>query len=237
MADYAKNWDAYYRRTYQLMKSKSLWEVAPEEGVGPHLDLLKKECAPTLPFFDVGCGTGEQAHYLRDFFPNVVGLDVAETALRIARERYSDTDLRFLQFDIANTAQAAELQREYERVNMFIRGVLHQTLPADRANIQDNLAMLLGKQGKLLLVEVADDIRAHLQSRVPSFNDLPTRMRQALMSNLPPVGLSEQTLHQWFPSSTFKLDHIEKTFLATNLVLPSGERLQIPAIQVLVSVS
>jgi hypothetical protein len=79
-------------------------------------------------------------------------------------------------------------------------------------------------------MEVANNIRAHLQEKVPSFSDLPAHMRRALMSNLPPVGLSVDNLPEWFPTSEFTILASGDGFLATNLVLPDESILEIPAV-------
>lgn len=236
MAEYAKNWDSYYRRTYRLLESKSLWEVSPERAVEIDKERFLPHFNAELPIIDIGCGTGEQAMCLKKYAPKVVGVDVADTAVVIANERYKDAaDVSFSTFDIADVETAKQMAAEHGDSNIYIRGVLHQTLPEDRAKILQTILTLLGEKGKLYMMEVADNIRAHLQEKVPSFSDLPAHMRRALMSNLPPVGLSVENLPEWFPESSFSILEAGDGFLATNLVLPDESILGVPAVYAVIS--
>lgn len=237
MADYAKNWDKYYRRTYHFLQNKSLWEVNPSEAVAVDQKHFGTYLTTDLPIIDIGCGTGEQAVFLRQHYPKVLGVDVAKEAIKIAQERYQTVDVTFDTLDISDVSKAREIAAELGPSNIYIRGVLHQTLEEDREDILTVLQLLMGAKGRLYLIEVADNIRQHLQEQVPSFTQLPDSMRRALVSNLPPKGLSEEHLTDWFPSDQFQLLKAGSGFLATNLELPDGDMLQVPAIFAVVQIN
>ncbi|PTM08496.1 MAG: hypothetical protein DA408_20425 [Bacteroidetes bacterium] len=236
MANYAVNWDNYYRRTYKLLKSKSLWEVNPDIAVEKDRLYFQSYLSANLPIIDIGCGTGEQANCLRKYYPKVIGLDVAQQAIAIAQQRFKETDIIFDTFDITDINSAEVLAANHGSCNIYIRGVLHQTLPEDRALILASIQLLLGKEGSLFLIEIADNIRAYLQEKVATFSELPISMQRALMSNLPPVGLSMEKITEWFDPDIFTIKFSGHAFLATNLLLPDESNLTIPAVHAIITI-
>lgn len=69
----------------------------------------------TGPVLDAGCGTGENALHVAALRVPVVGVDVAETALAIAREKAADRGLE-VEFAAADALQLQLLGRTFETV-------------------------------------------------------------------------------------------------------------------------
>jgi len=67
------------------------------------------------PVLDAGCGTGENALYLASLGLSVLGVDVAETALAIAREKADDRGIA-LEFAAADALQLGRFGRRFETV-------------------------------------------------------------------------------------------------------------------------
>src|SRR4029453_656573 len=64
---------------------------------------------------DAGCGTGENALYLASLGLSVLGVDVAETALAIARAKAADRGIA-VEFVAADALQLERLGRMFQTV-------------------------------------------------------------------------------------------------------------------------
>jgi ubiquinone/menaquinone biosynthesis C-methylase UbiE len=64
---------------------------------------------------DAGCGTGENALHVASLGLSVLGVDVAETALAIAREKADDRGIE-VEFAVADALQLERLGRRFKTV-------------------------------------------------------------------------------------------------------------------------
>jgi ubiquinone/menaquinone biosynthesis C-methylase UbiE len=82
---------------------EELWERLPDElsppDYGRRLAYLRAGARPGDRALDIGCGTGEFTAELAAAGANVVGIDVAEAALRRARTRHPALDFRIAEID------------------------------------------------------------------------------------------------------------------------------------------
>jgi SAM-dependent methyltransferase len=227
---YGRYWDAFYAKTYVQGARKALWDVPAEWSVGKDLEIFQGHFQPSLPVLDIGCGTGVQAHYLAGVYAQVIGIDAAPTAIELARGHHLRPGLEFLAADAADAADCARLHERWGDMNLYMRGVLHQVEADSQAQFVDNLARLMGKQGRLYFIEVADHIRAYFAEASSGFHELPTAVQEVFVSNLPPHGLNLDMLPRLFPSERFEIIQCGPGGLRTNLVLPSGRAIEIPAV-------
>src|SRR5712671_5894236 len=91
-------WDASYR------DGPAPWDIGQPQ---PAMVRLASEGGFAGAVLDAGCGTGENALHVASLGLSVLGIDVAETALAIARAKADD---RGIEVDFA-VADAFELQR------------------------------------------------------------------------------------------------------------------------------
>lgn len=230
MSDYAANWDRYYQHTYHQRKSESLWAVNHKVAAAEDYQRFKDFFVSSLPCLDLGCGTGEQAAYLKQYYAKVIGADVSPAAIEIAQQRFQQAGLSFCHFDISVPHEVESFINTNGACNVYVRGVLHQIKDNDRLAVQNALHTLLGTTGTLYINEVGAGIRTYLEGMGKNFSHLPTRMRLALLSNLPPVGLSVDKLEEWFPAQRFSILTKGNAALATNLQLADGKPLAIPSV-------
>lgn len=115
----------------------------------PHVDLA-------LPLVDLGCGNGTQTRFLAEHFPRVIGVDVSEAGLAIAREINGAREVDYRRVDVLDPAGIAALHDELGDVNVYVRGVVHQLDPADRPTAVSALAVLAGTRGRVFLSELLD---------------------------------------------------------------------------------
>ncbi len=232
--EYGQYWDAFYRKTYVQGARKALWDVPAALSVGRDLEIFKSAFLPGLPLLDIGCGTGEQARFLAAHYPKVVGADASPTAVALASAEPASGNLEFRVLDIADPEACAELHRLYGDMNLYMRGVLHQVDAAEHPQAVSNFSLLMGRSGRLYFIEVADNIRSYFAGAAHGFHELPKAVQEVFVSNLPPHGLNLEQLPRLFPAPEFQILASGESHLLTNLMLPRGEAVRIPAVYGLV---
>jgi len=100
-------WDASYRRD----------EPAPWDIGGPQPAVVRLASAGGIAgtVLDAGCGTGENALFVASLGLSVLGVDVAETALAIAREKAAGRGVE-VEFAAADALQLERLARKFRTV-------------------------------------------------------------------------------------------------------------------------
>jgi SAM-dependent methyltransferase len=99
-------WDASYQ------DGPAPWDVGHPQ---PAVMRLASEGGFTGPVLDAGCGTGENALHVALLGLQVLGVDVAETALEIARAKAVHRGLQ-IEFAVADALDLESLGRTFETV-------------------------------------------------------------------------------------------------------------------------
>ena len=103
---------------------------------------------------DAGCGTGENALHLASLGLSVLGVDVAETALAIARATAADRALE-VEFAAADALRLDRLERTFGTV--LDCGLFHTFDPGERSRYVASLGSVTEHDGTLHLVCFSDD--------------------------------------------------------------------------------
>lgn len=141
-------WDAAYRRGVPPP-----WDIGRAQ---PELERLADSGAISGRVIDVGCGTGENALMLAAHGLEVVGVDVARTAVERARDKAAERGLA-ADFHVWN---ALELGRLIERIGLFDcaidSGVFHTFSDEERAAYVSGLASAVRPGGWLFLMAFSE---------------------------------------------------------------------------------
>jgi len=103
---------------------------------------------------DAGCGTGENALHVASLGLPVVGVDVAETALAIARAKADDRGIE-VEFAAADAFELEGLGRRFETV--LDCGLFHTFDADERPGYVASLASVTQQGGTLYLLCFSDD--------------------------------------------------------------------------------
>ena len=104
---------------------------------------------------DAGCGTGEHALLVASLGLSVLGVDVAETALAIARKKAADRGIE-VEFAVADALQLERLGRRFETV--LDCGLFHTFDDDDeRTRYATSLASVTEHDGTLYVLCFSDD--------------------------------------------------------------------------------
>ncbi len=103
---------------------------------------------------DAGCGTGENALHIASLGLSVLGVDVAETALAIARAKAGGRVIE-VEFAAADAFQLARLGRRFETV--LDCGLFHTFDDGERPGYVASLASVTRRDGTLYVLCFSDD--------------------------------------------------------------------------------
>jgi SAM-dependent methyltransferase len=106
------------------------------------------------PVVDAGYGTGENALYVASLGLPVLGVEVAETALAIARKKADDRGIE-VEFAVADAFQLEHLGRGFETV--LDRGLFHTFDGDERPRYVASLASMTEHGGTLYVLCFSDD--------------------------------------------------------------------------------
>jgi SAM-dependent methyltransferase len=139
-----KPWDASY------LDGPAPWDTGQPQ---PAILRLASEGTFAGAVLDAGCGTGENALHLASLGLRVLGVDVAETALSLAREKAADRGLD-AEFVVADALHLDRLGRVFETV--LDCGLFHTFDRDERRGYVASLASVTGRGGHLYVLCFSD---------------------------------------------------------------------------------
>lgn len=138
-------WDASY------LDGPAPWDIGQPQ---PAILRLAGEGAFAGVVLDAGCGTGENALHVASLGLNVLGVDVAETALSIAREKAAARGID-ADFVVADALHLERLGRTFETV--LDCGLFHTFDSGERRDYVASLASVTSRGGDLYVLCFSDD--------------------------------------------------------------------------------
>jgi SAM-dependent methyltransferase len=136
----ASQWDDVYRQ------GGAPWDIGRPQ---PAFVRLADAGEISSPVLDSGCGTGEHALMLAERGFEVLGVDVAPTAIDLAREKARQRGLSVV-FEVGDVLALDRLGRQF--ATMMDSGVFHTFVDADRPRYVSSLASVLEPGGVLHLL-------------------------------------------------------------------------------------
>jgi SAM-dependent methyltransferase len=137
-------WDASY------LDGPAPWDIGQPQ---PAIARLADEGAFTGAVLDAGCGTGENALHVAARGRHVLGVDVAETAVSIARKKAADRRLD-AEFMVADALRLDELGRRFDTA--LDCGLFHTFDRAERRDYVASLASVTRPGGHLYVLCFSD---------------------------------------------------------------------------------
>ena len=137
-------WDASYHH------GPAPWDIGRPQ---PALVRLASEGEFAAAVLDVGCGTGENALHVASLGFSVLGVDVAETALAIAREKAAERRIQ-VEFVAGDAFQLKHLGRTFQTV--LDCGLFHTFDSKERTQYVATLASVTEHGGTLHVLCFSD---------------------------------------------------------------------------------
>lgn len=165
-------WNAFWT-TLPAEPGTALWDSAPELTAERHIPLFREYFDPRLPLVDLGCGNGRQTQRLARDFARVVGIDIAEAAVKLAAEAFPAANVTYRCADLLDRRTAAALRAELGDANVYVRGVLHQLPPDGRTTMLGAIKVLLGGSGHVFAHELTERTGWYIQELLADGASLP----------------------------------------------------------------
>lgn len=138
-------WDASYR------DGPAPWDIGRPQ---PAIVRVASEGGFVGAVLDAGCGTGENALHVASLGLPVLGVDVAETALAIARAKAADRGIK-VEFTAADALKLERLGRRFETV--LDCGLFHTFDGGERPGYVASLASVTEHDGTLYVLCFSND--------------------------------------------------------------------------------
>jgi SAM-dependent methyltransferase len=138
-------WDASYDH------GPPPWDIGRPQ---PVIVRLASEGRFAGTILDAGCGTGENSLHIASLGLSVLGVDVAETALALARQKARERGIE-VEFATADALHLARLARRFETV--LDCGLFHTFNAAERSRYVASLASVTEHDGILYVLCFSDD--------------------------------------------------------------------------------
>lgn len=226
--DYRNAWESYWRETSDA-PGEAIWDSDPSLTAEPHTELLLPYADTALPMVDLGCGNGTQTRYLAGRFPKAVGVDLSHAAIEHARRADAAGVAEFEQLNLVDGAAVRELHRRLGDCHVYMRAVIHQSRPENRAAVADAVAELVGTRGRAFVVELVSASRDVLRRAAEGPDGPPPKLRRVFAHGLKPADASDEEVPALLAEAGLDIFTSGDTALAQTEYLADGTRIELPA--------
>ncbi len=226
---YRDAWEGFWRDAPDE-PGAAIWDAEAGLVAERHLALFAPHLAdPALPVVDLGCGSGTQTRFLAERFDRVLGADLSAAAVELARRRDPAGRAEYVQLDATDAGAVRELHDRLGDVNLYLRGVIHQSESADRRAVAEAVGVLMGERGRALLVELSEAAKPFLGQLMASPAGPPPKLRPVFEHGLAPAEVADAALGELLDEAGLAVLASGDLPLATTEFATDGERIELPA--------
>ncbi|MGW3180204.1 class I SAM-dependent methyltransferase [Kitasatospora sp. NPDC001119] len=226
---YLDAWEGFWRDAPEE-PGGVIWDAEPARSAERHLTLLRPHLAdPALPIVDLGCGNGTQTRFLAERFPLALGVDLSAAALDLARRCDPAGRAEFTRLDATDPEAVRALHQRLGDANVYVRGVIHQSEPADRPRVVEAIHILLGDRGRAFVFELAEAAKGVLGELVHAPDGPPPKLRPVFSHGLAPAEVADAVFPELFRTAGLDVLATGELPLATTESAADGSRIELPA--------
>ena len=222
-------WDGYWTSIGRTPEDV-FWDAEAERVAALDLERFEAFVDRRRTLVDFGCGNGTQTRFFAGRFDRVIGVDVSEAAIKLARCATPSPSTSYRILDGLRPEQAQALHEEIGDASVYVRGVLHQLAPEDRTACASSIDALIGSAGILFIVELSWSAEDYFASFVARHGGLPPSLLRAFRFGLKAGGLSDEELDSLFPATRYEVLARGESIIHTTHALPQGGFMEIPAL-------
>ncbi|MFJ1597340.1 class I SAM-dependent methyltransferase [Streptomyces sp. NPDC088261] len=223
---YRDAWEGYWRETSDA-PGEAIWDSDASLSSVPHSALLLPYADASLPVVDLGCGSGTQTRYLATLFARAVGVDLSAAAVEHARRADTEKAATYEQLNLVDADAVEALAARLGDTNVYMRAVIHQSEPQDRAAVAGAVARLVGARGRAFVVELTSASKAVFQRAVEA--GTPAKLQRVFDHGLRPAGAADEEVPDLLRAAGLKILDSGDTVLPQTEHLPDGTRIDLPA--------
>ncbi|NUS18104.1 MAG: class I SAM-dependent methyltransferase [Streptomyces sp.] len=225
---YAKAWESFWEDA-PYGQGGVLWDADPALTAARHLAYFEEHFDPGLPLVDLGCGNGTQTRFLAGRYRQVVGVDLAHAAVARATRDDPRGLAAYQQLDGVDTDAVRALHDELGDANVYMRGVLHQSDPADRSRLVDGIATLVGQRGRAFVVELAEAAKGVLGALARDPAGPSPKVGAIFSHGIAPGEVADAAVPGYFAAAGLRVLGAGEEPLATTEFRPDGSRIEVPS--------
>ncbi|MFC5719276.1 class I SAM-dependent methyltransferase [Streptomyces gamaensis] len=222
-------WEGYWQDTSDT-EGEAIWDADPSLTAAVHLALLEPHMDPALPIVDVGCGNGTQTRYLATRFAHTVGVDISHAAVEHARRADTKGSAAFEQLDLTDTDRVRALAARLGDSNVYLRAVIHQSPPENRAPVAEAVAHLLGRRGRGFVVELTNAAKGVLQELAQRPEGPSEKFQRVVAHGLRPADTADGEVAALLRGAGLEILAEGAVALAMTEFHPDGRRVELPAV-------
>lgn len=225
---YSKAWEGFWEETSDV-PGEAIWDSDPALTAAPHLALLAPCLDPTLPIVDLGCGNGTQTRFLATRFPRALGVDLSRAAVEHARRANGAGSAEFEQLDLVDTEAVRALHGRLGDCNVYMRAVIHQSDPQDRAAVAEAVAELVGARGRAFVAELRGRAKEVLQEAARRPGGPSRKLQRVFAHGLRPAEVADYEVRELLGAAGLELFAEGDIDLAMEDFHADGRRVELPA--------
>jgi SAM-dependent methyltransferase len=216
--NYRDAWETFWE-TVSDDPQDVLWNASHEQAVAIDWQHLKEFMVEDdeLPLVDVGCGDGTQTTFFSGRVKRTIGVDVSQAAIDIANKSINTVEgVTYQVLDLLKDTACRDFHESIGDAHVYMRGVLMQFLPADRAAAANNLQTILGARGCLYLHEYVPQTKAYYGA-IFQKQGMPMGFQRVLDSGITPGGIARDEMERLFSGYAIlkeSADHTMTTIIA-----------------------
>ncbi|MCL2730886.1 MAG: class I SAM-dependent methyltransferase [Actinomycetia bacterium] len=227
-AEYEQSWERFWQDAPEGTGGV-FWDADASETVAVHEPHFAAHFDPGLPLVDLGCGNGTQTRWLAGRYRRVVGVDLARAAVALARRDDPHGLAAYEQLDAVDAEAVARLHAELGDVNVYMRGVLHQSRTTDRAALVAGIAALTGERGRVFAVELAEAAKEVLLGLAGGPQGPPLKVRAIFAHGIAPGEVADAAVPGYFHEAGLRVLAEGEQPLLTTEFTAEGERIDVPS--------
>lgn len=235
--EYDRHWESFWKTVDRTgADGEVAWDAAPQVAVAEDLPRFLPFMDRTVPILDLGCGNGRQSRYLAQYFDKVIGVDVAPSAVELARhESTEETNVEFRVLDATRPDQAQAFHDEFGDVNVYVRTVMHVIQKVDRPSFVESLRILLGARGVLYQIELTSKALGALRALpIKGKFGLPPLVERVVENGAVPVGFDGRERANLFPDPQWELLKEEEHVNVKTIPMVHGKEANLPGTYLIV---
>ncbi|SEG14042.1 Methyltransferase domain-containing protein [Actinacidiphila yanglinensis] len=227
-SEYEQAWESFWRDVPDEVGG-AFWDADPALASELHLPHFEKHFDPGLPLVDLGCGNGTQTRFLAERYGRVVGADLSREAVARARRADPRGAAGYEVVDAVDLDAVRALHAETGDANVYMRGVLHQCAPADRAGLVAGIAELTGRRGRVFAVELAEAAKGVLGALAGAPSGPPLKLRAVFAHGIAPGEVADAAVPGYFADAGLDVLAQGEQPLLTAEFTARGERIAVPS--------
>ncbi|MEV0275900.1 class I SAM-dependent methyltransferase [Streptomyces sp. NPDC050610] len=225
---YRDAWESYWSDVSDA-PGEAMWDAEPEFSAVPHLALLEPHTDRSRPIVDLGCGSGTQTRHLATRYARAVGVDLSHAAVEHARRADPSRTAEFEQLNLVDAAAVRALHERLGDADVYMRAVIHQSDPQDRAPVAAAVAALIGRDGRAFVTELTKASRTVISEVAQAPGGPPPKLEAVLSHGLRPAEAEDREVADLLEGAGLEILAQGGTTLPQTEFRRDGTRIELPA--------